>query len=490
MHSLPLYQRVADHYRRAIQNGVLAHGDRVPSIRALMRLHQVSLSTALQACRELESEGLLEARARSGYFVRKSRRVAIPPVRDPDFARLPDRASYVGIHDRVSAFVARSEQFPEAVNFSIGAAAPEAYPLEMLKQSMMRALRQQPQVLVRPAPALGHPAFRAVLARRALAQGIHAGADEIIVTHGCIEALNLALRTVAGPGDTIAIESPVYFGLLQILESLGMQALEIPTSPQHGISIEALDLAFQAYPGIKAVVVVPNLQNPLGSVMPDAQKARLVQLCEHQGVPLIEDDTYGLLTNSAVPLRALKAWDQTGNVIFCTSLHKTVAPGMRLGWMMGGRWQARAAMLKYVQSRPNEPLAQIAMADFMASHAYDRHLLRLRQLLKQQREQMAEAVARHFPEGTRLTVPDGGLLLWVELPDQRSSQQVFEQALAQGVRVIPGSMFSNTSRYNHFIRISCGEPFTPRTEQALRTLAALVAQDHAGAHGGPRVTSN
>lgn len=475
MDTQPLYQRVAEHYRRAIQNGVLAYGDRVPSVRSLMRTHQVSLSTALQACRELESEGLLEARARSGYFVQEPRRLSIPPVRDPDFARLPDHASYVGIHDRVSAFVARSEQFPDAVNFSTGVAAADAYPVQTLRQCMARALREHSDVLARQVPQQGHPAFRAVLARRALEQGIRANADDVIVTHGCIEALNLALRTVAGAGDTIAIESPAYYGLLQILESLGMRALEIPTSPQHGISIEALDLAFQAYPGIKAVVVVPNLQNPLGSIMPDSEKARLVALCERQKVALIEDDTYGLLVNDAAPPTALKAWDRTGNVIFCTSLHKTVAPGMRLGWMMGGRWQARATMLKYVQSRPNEPLAQIAVADFMDSRAYDRHLLRLRQLLKRQREQMAEAIARHFPAGTRLTVPDGGLLLWVELPGNRSAQTVFEQALHEGVRVIPGSMFSDTGRYDHFIRISCGETFGPRIEQALRVLARLAA---------------
>ena len=475
MDSQPLYQRLADHYRRAIHGGVLAAGERVPSVRTLMRLHRVSLSTALQACRALEGEGLLEARPRSGYFVSKLRRLAIPPVAEPEVHRLLDPANYVGIHHRVSDFVAKSEMFPVTANFGVAVASAGAYPMAALKQSMVRTLREHPEALVSPVPAQGHPALRTVLAKRALAHGMHPAADDIIVTHGCIEALNLALRAVAAPGDTIAVESPAYYGLLQVLESLGMRALEIPTSPQYGISIEALDLAFQIYDNIKAVVVVPNLQNPLGSVMPDTEKARLVALCERQRVALIEDDTYGPLHDGQVPLAAAKSWDKSGNVIYCASLHKTVAPGMRLGWMTAGRWHARVAMLKHVQSRPNEPVAQMAVASFMDSRQYDRHLLRLNQLLRRQRESVAEAIARYFPPGTRLSVPTGGMLLWVEMAHKRSSQEVFDTALRKGIRVAPGTMFSNTGRFDHFLRISCGEAYTPRIDQALRTLAGIVA---------------
>jgi len=255
-----------------------------------------------------------------------------------------------------------------------------------------------------------------------------------------------------------------------------MRALEIPTSPQHGLSIEALDLAFQTHGNIRAVVVVPNFQNPLGCVMPDAEKARLVALCERQQVPLIEDDTYGALTDEDTPLAAAKSWDATGNVIYCSSMHKTLAPGMRLGWLLGGRWKARIAMLKFAQSRPNEPLAQIAVAEFLGSRAYDRHLARLRRQLKSQRDQTAEAIAAHFPRGTRLSVPQGGMLLWVEMPGGRSGMEVFEAALQQGIRVAPGAMFSNGTRYNHFLRISCGQRTTPEISRALLTLARIVGE--------------
>jgi len=473
MEPQPLYQRVADHYRHAIQTGVLAPGQRLPSVRSLMRTHGVSLSTAVQACHRLEDESLVEARPRSGYFVLKPRRAGLAPIAEPDPARAPDPAQYVGVHDRVSAFVAQCERHPIHANFAMAAAPPAFFPFEELKQATVRALRRDPQMLVSRVPPRGHPALRAVLARRALACGVRAQPDEVIVTHGCIEAVNLALRAVAQPGDVIAVESPTYFGLLQILESLGMRALEIPTSPRHGLSVDALDLALQTYPELRAVVTIPNHHNPLGCVMPDGEKARLAALCEARGVALIEDDTYGALGDRTAPA-ALKAWDRGGNIIYCASMHKTLAPGMRLGWMLGGRWSARIEMLKFAQSRPNAALPQAAAADVLSSAAYDRHLARLRRRLTAQRQDTADAIARYFPPGTRLNQPEGGMLLWVELPAGTPGLKVFERALRDGVCVAPGAIFSNAGRYDHFLRISCGEESTPATDQALRRLAAAV----------------
>jgi DNA-binding transcriptional MocR family regulator len=447
----------------------------MPSVRTLVRLHQVSISTALQACRSLEDDGLIEARPRSGYFVLKTRRSKLLPVGEPDTRQVLDAASYVGIHDRVSDFIAKSAMHPPRIDFAHSVAPSEAYPVDSLKQAMLRAVRRYPELIARPAPHQGHAYLRATLARRALDTGITASPEDIIVTHGCIEALNLALRAVAGPGDTIAVESPAYFGLLQVIGSLGMRALEIPTSPQRGLSIEALDLAFQTHSDIKAVVVVPNLHNPLGSIMPDEDKARLVALCERQAIPLIEDDTYGALADGDEPLRAAKAWDRDGNVIYCASMQKTLAPGSRLGWIIGGRWKARLAMLKFVQSRPNSATPQVAIAEVLQSKGYDRHLMRLRRRLKSQREGMARAIAEYFPRGTRLSVPRGGMLLWVEMPEGRSSKEVFESALDVGIRVAPGRMFSNSDRYEHFLRISCAHPLTADLQAAVRSLGRIVA---------------
>lgn len=474
----PLYQQLASHYRNAIHAGSLMPGDRMPSLRGLMRQHDVSLSTAMQLSRHLESEGWLEARPRSGYFVRRPLRSTLATVTEPRMNHTPDPAQYVGIHARVSDFVSRGRLHMVKTNLAVARCSPKLYPGEALKQAAMRVLRKKPDILVSATSPRGNAELRTVLAKRSLALGLTLSPDQVQITNGCIEALNLALRAVAQPGDTIAVESPTFYGLLQVLESLGLRALEIPTSPQTGISIDALELAIQTYDNIKAVVVVPHLQNPLGSIMPDAHKQRLVQLCETSAITLIEDDTYSELVSESrrgdAPLRAMKSWDTTGNVIYCASLHKILAPGLRLGWMTAGRWQARVEMLKFSQTRSNEELSQRAAADYIASPAYDRHLRRLRSTLLVQRQQTAEAIASHFPAGTRLTVPDGGLSLWVELPQQLSSKQVFDAALQEQILVSPGLMFSNSLRFDPFLRISCGWPVDKEVEHALRRLGQIV----------------
>nr|WP_255364950.1 PLP-dependent aminotransferase family protein [Collimonas sp. OK242] len=471
-----LYRRLAEHYLDAIQALTLRPGDRMPSVRDLMRQHQVSLSTALQTLRHLEQEGWLEARPRSGYFVRQARRLAQPEELNLSSAPALMSAQYAGIHERVSEIIAQGRSNKVTLDLSSASCAPQLYAVEALKNAAIRTLRQRPEVLTGMMSHSGNPAFRQVLAKRSLAIGIKIAPEQVIVTHGCIEAINLALRAVAQAGDTIAVESPTYYGLLQVLESLGMRALEIPTSQRTGISLEALELALQTYDNIKAVVAVPNLQNPLGSIMPDAHKVRLVALCEQHGMALIEDDSYGDLVPEGTSSTALKAWDRSGNVIYCASLNKVLAPGMRLGWMVGGRWQARIEMLKFAHTRANEEWAQITAADFMASTAYDRHLRRLREALRIQRARSADAIAMHFPAGTRLNLPDGGALLWVELPQQLSSRKVFEAALREGIRLAPGLIFSNSRRFDHFLRLCCGQPFSPQIEQGIKRLGEIVAE--------------
>lgn len=490
----PLYHRLATRYRHAIESGTLAPGDRMPSVRALMALHGVSLSTALQACRQLESAGLLEARPRSGYFVSASARPAIAPIEEPATG-LPDPAQYVGIHERISGLLARGQQHDVQVNLGGACGAPALYPVAALRNAATRALRRLPLLYGSAVEVDGHAPLRAALARHALRAQIQVAPEGIVITHGCTEALNLALRAVAGPGDVIAVESPTYYGLLQILESLGMRALEIPCSPQTGLSLEALELAAQTYDNIRAVVVVPILQNPLGSIMPDAHKARLVQWCETRGIALIEDDCFSATADDDVPPAAAKAWDRSGNVIHCASLHKALAPGMRLGWMAAGKWQARVEMLKFSLSRPNELLGQIAVADYMATGAFDRHLRRLRTQLRGQREWMAQAIAASFPAGTRLALPRGGMHLWVEMPGGVSSETLFGLALAEGIRIVPGVMFSNSNRYAHFLRINCGTPRSAQLERAMATLGTLVrrleppARPQPGEHS-PRISAH
>lgn len=232
-------------------------------------------------------------------------------------------------------------------------------------------------------------------------------------------------------------------------------------------------MALSAYGNVKAVVVVPHLQNPLGSIMSDERKAALVSICARYGVAIIEDEPYRELVE-AVAARPIKAWDREGNVIYCPSLNKVLAPGLRLGWMAAGKWASRIKMLKFTQSRHNEILPQLVAAEFLASGGFDRHLFQFRERLRAQREAAADAIARYFPEGTRLSPPEGGLLLWVALPEGVRAERLFEAALAVGIRIAPGAIFSNAGQFDSFIRISCPRPFDREMDDALRRLGALV----------------
>jgi DNA-binding transcriptional MocR family regulator len=469
-----LYSRIADHYLTALRDETLAPGTRFPSVRRLMRDHAVSLSTALQVCRHLEDLGWLHARPRSGYFVQRPRRADLPPARELPVE--PSEADYVGIHGRLSALLARGEARASRVNLALAVCPPELYPSAALARATQQLLRRHPDVLTIASRRHGHPALKAALARRALDRGIHATADEIVVTHGCIEALNLALRAVTRPGDTVVVESPTFYGMLQNLEALGLRALEVPTSPRTGLSVDALEFALQrdAEQGgrLRAVLVMPTVHNPLGCVMPDTEKERLVRLCERHDIALIEDDTYADMIAPGTQARAAKSWCQSGHVIYCHSLNKNLAPGLRVGWTLPGRWHARVEMLKYTQTRFNEDLPQMALAGFLAGPAWDRHLNQMRQTLAKRREDYLEGIARHFPAGTRVSPPAGGLLLWIELPEGVCGDALFDAALEVGIKISPGSMFSNGRRFDNFVRLAIGTPYGPVVDDALKWLGA------------------
>ncbi|WP_224362803.1 aminotransferase-like domain-containing protein [Hyalangium versicolor] len=469
-HRAKLYEQVAERLGDAISAGTLRPGERLPSVRELSTRERVSISTVLQAYLHLESMGLVETRPQSGHYVRRRER---PLPAEPQMSRLVTTASPVS----VSAMVARmyrAANDPRMVQLGTAAPSLELLPIQRLNRELAALARKEGAKGMAYDMPPGSPELRRQLARRALEWGCALGAEDFITTIGGSEAIHLCLVAVARTGDTIAVESPAYYGTLRAIEALGLKAVEIPSHPRHGMELEALEAVLNKR-RVAAVLVVPSFSNPLGSCMPEENRQRLVRMLAERDIALIEDDIYGDLYFGEERPRPCKAFDTEGNVLLCGSFSKSLAPGYRVGWVAPGRYRERVELLKFAQTCATTTLPQLAIARFLQGGGYDRHLRALRRRVATQVARMTEAIVEHFPEGTRVTRPTGGLLLWVELPSQVDALTLQTRALEVGISIAPGPIFSAQGQhYSHFIRLNCGHPWSPRIEAAMSTLGSLA----------------
>jgi DNA-binding transcriptional MocR family regulator len=464
----PLYARLAGALETQIRSGALQIGDRVASVRALSREQGVSVATVLQAIARLESQGFVEARPRSGHYVRTPFADLVEePAAGPSGAR-PRR---VGGGAIIAAAIAAASD-PGKVPLAAACPDPRLLPAAALNRALRRALRDTPLHSTTYAFPPGLPALRRQIARRSLLLGCNLPPGEIVVTAGAMEAINVALRAVAKPGDVVALESPTYFGILQAVESMGMKAAEISTHPRTGLDLDRLENVIVRHKA-RAIVTMTNCHNPLGTIVEDDAKRALVDLATRHQVPLIEDDIYGDLAFDAPRPRTAKSFDGEGLVLLCSSFSKTLAPGFRIGWIHAGRYQAEVERLLFIHTVAAPSLPQHAVAAFLASGAYDRSLKRLRAAFRDQVRRTGRALAEHLPAGTRITRPAGGYVLWVELPERFDAGALARRALDAGIAVLPGPIFSATGRFRHHLRVSCGHVWSERIERAVATLGRL-----------------
>src|SRR5262245_11650490 len=465
-----LYKQVALRISELIEHGTLRPGERVPSVRRCSEQQNVSIATVMQAYRLLESRGIIEARPQSGYYVRCQRWSAPPEL---EMSRPAPRAIRLRGSDLIMSVV-KAGRNPELIRLGATLPSPQLFPMKALNRTLASVGRRSPVAATSYDPPPGNRALRVQVARRAMEAGCTLAPDDVITTFGATEAINLCLRAVARPGDVIAIESPTFFGILQIIESLGMRVCEVPTFPRHGVCLDELEERLKRC-RIKACVFTLNYSNPLGSCMPDEKKARLVKLLAKYRVPLIEDDIYGNLAFDGPRPRVAKAFDQEGWVMLCDSFTKTLSPGSRVGWVAPGRFRERVEFLKFVNTSATASLPQMAIAEFLQNGGFDHHLRKMRRFYATQLQRMSEAVNRYFPPGTGMTRPTGGMCLWVELGSQADSMKLYEQAMAAKISIAPGQIFSAGHKFRNFIRLNCGNPWSEDIENAMRTLGCLVS---------------
>ncbi len=462
------YEQLAQQIREQIQNRVWRAGDKLPSLRESGKRAGLSLMTVVQSYQLLESQGWIVARPQSGYYV------AARPQPLPQ----PSRGEKLLLSEQVdiNAFifdVLQACKDPDIVPF--GSAFPDAtlFAQPKLARALSSVARKfTPHSSLANLPP-GNDALRRHIAQRYALSGMQVAPDEIVITAGAMESLSLSLQAVTQPGDYVAIESPAFYGALQALERLRLKAVAIATHPQDGIDLDALQQAVDQYP-IKACWLMTHFQNPQGATLPEANKQRLVALLRERQISLIEDDVYGELYFSAERPLPAKALDSGGQILHCSSFSKCLAPGFRVGWVAAGRYAQQIQRLQLMSTVSTSVPTQMALADYLLHGGYDTHLRRLRRLLAQRQSAMRQAIAHHFPPTVKVSQPDGGYFLWLELDPALSSMELYRRALSRGISIAPGRMFTTGDHFNHCFRLNASFEWNDRFEEAIKTLAKLI----------------
>lgn len=465
------YQALADDIARSIQAGVLKPGDRLPSVRQASAARKLSPATVFQAYYLLEARGLVQSRARSGYYVMR----APPPLPpEPEVASRPDGESREVDVSQLVFEVLQSAMVRDVVPLGSAFMSPLLFPLDRIGRALATAaVNLDPWSTVDDLTP-GNAALRRQIALRYLIDGMEVGVDEIVITNGALEALNLCVAAVTQPGDAVLVESPCFYATLQSLERSGLRAIEVPTHPREGIDLDAIEAAIARH-APRACWLMPTFQNPLGSTMPEERKRALVALLARHRIPLIEDDVYAELHYADKRALPAKAFDRDGLVMHCSSFSKSLAPGYRIGWVAAGRYAQEIARRKLTSTLNTNVPTQIALARYLERGGFDRHLRRLRKTLAAQQEQYIAAIARVFPKGTRVTRPAGGYFLWIELPEGADALRLQRRASHLGISIAPGPMFSASRGFGHCLRLNCGHPLDARIDSAVVTLGKLAA---------------
>jgi DNA-binding transcriptional MocR family regulator len=464
-----IYSAIASNIEKQIVSGVLKMGDKLPSVRVISRENGASISTILQAYYTLESKGLIEARPQSGYYVTHCSRL-LPGMMTTSN---PNNNSRENDIDSIIARVYTEVGKKDNLIFSVGVPSSDLLPLAKLNKSVTQAVRELEDGGTAYESVLGNTRLRRQIARHSYTWDGDLTEDDIITTAGCMNALANCMVSLASKGDTIAVESPVYFGILQLARSLGLNIIELPTNAQTGIEIEALERELKSNK-IKLCLLVSNFSNPIGSCMPDEHKKKVVQLMEHYNVPLIEDDLYGDVYFGSHRPKSCKTYDESGMVLWCGSFSKTLAPGYRVGWVAPGKFKSSIIKTKLFHNLSSTTITQEAIGIFLENGRYENHLRKMRHTLHGNSLNFLRTISEHFPEGTKVSRPQGGFILWLELPKSINTMDLYELALRHGISIAPGRMFTSKQQYSNCLRLSYGVAWNDEVKFGLEKLGMLA----------------
>ena len=443
-------------------------GERLPSIRTLCREKQLSKATVQHALQRLEAQGIVESRPKAGYFVS----LLFDTEKKPISRARTEAPQPASVNELLLDIMRRSGAFDLKPDLASDDLPPG---IIALHRSIGRSLRHQRggdyQYYDDPS---GHIALREQLTRHYARRGWIVGPEELCITSGCQHALFLGLMASCKRGDVVAVESPGFYGTLQLLEQLQLKVVEIPTSLETGLDIDALEDALKRW-SIRACVLTPSYATPGGALMPDKAKQRILELAEQYDLVIVEDDIYSDTAFGAVP-DPLKSMDTSNRVILCSSFSKCLSRDLRLGWISGARWHERILHLKLVTQLASSHYLQQGVAAFMEDGGFSAHLRRQRIELRQQRDQLIAKI-RSWPMELRVSCPEGGLAVWVELPASVDVLTAYTRALNKGVVIMPGPLFSTTGQFKNCFRISYAHTWNNSRMSALDYLPECLSPE-------------
>ncbi|MBP9098107.1 MAG: PLP-dependent aminotransferase family protein [Ferruginibacter sp.] len=463
--------QVAEGLEKMIMEEILRIGDKLPSVRVLSEEYGISMGTAFQAYYQLEAKGLIESRPKSGYYVRfnNKRFPELPGTTKPDVL-----SHDVSVKEMIKT-IYTDIVATDVLNFALAVPDPSLLPAAKLNKSVVYALRNTPDHCVNYEDVQGNAELRQQITKLAFNWGGKVSQEEVIITSGCLEAVIMCLKAVTDYGDTVAVECPTYFGINQAIESLGLKVMEIASDPVTGIDLGYLQKLIRKS-SIKACVFVPTFNNPFGSCMPDENKKKLVELVTSNNIPLIEDDIYGELYFGKNRPRTCKYYDTKGLVMYCSSISKSLAPGYRIGWAIPGKFTEQVKQMKRIQNISCPTLTQAAIAHFLKHGRYEYHLKNLRKALHTQSLRYVQAIIKYFPPDTKVSRPQGGFILWLELNKKINAFRLRSIAMEHKISIVPGKIFSSGTNYTNCIRLSFGKPWSKEVDEGLMMLGKLIKE--------------
>jgi DNA-binding transcriptional MocR family regulator len=463
------YEEIARKIEAIVTNLSLKAGDRLPSVRKICRELQVSATTVFHAYTILENKGLIISRARSGFFVSSTLRGILATKSAEKYIPLPNQVSLNNLIGNIQ----RNISTFGLVNFSIVAPVNEQLPISAMSKCIREALKDINGQSFQYPLIEGHPRLVEQIVRRTFDWDATLAMDDILVTNGCIEAINLCLDAVAKPGDIIIVESPAPYGILQSLESRKLLALEVPVTPAHGIDLEQLEIAVSAH-RVTACVITTVCGVPIGGSMPKENIIRLLEILGKYKIPLIEDDALGDLTFEHPRSLPAKAYDKENQVLYCTSFSKTLGSGFRIGWVSGGLFHEEVKRLKYTANFFTNGILQDAIGRFLQSGQYHVHLKKMKSAIQKNLLRYLQSIYKYFPAEINISNPKGGFSLWIELPAKIDGLELTRHALKEGIGIFPGQVFSTLGKYDNYIRINYCPIWNTKIDRYLSKLALLI----------------